>query len=157
MDQVSENAVKKKQRSLLSRIVNVVVVWCIIGVLVAIAAIPLVTQFSRRSRHSVAAWDAKTAVTQAIVYANDYGVYPTSIKVLRVTGYANIFDEDPWGNEWVISPLLTQGRTPREGDNIYVFSRGPEGTGVYPETFTGETGEDGSVGYSSVDGLWMER
>ncbi len=109
----------------------------------------------RRARYSRAAGDAKTAVTQAIVYAKDHGVYPTSIKVLREgeVVYCACRDKDPWGNDYVLSPVLTEGRAPKEGDNVYVYSRGAEGTGVYPDS---EEGGDGSVGYSSVDGSWEE-
>ncbi len=92
------------------------------------------------------------------MYAKDKGVYPTSITVLREEGYWNRQDrdpdKDPWGNNYVLSPVLTRGGIPREGDNVYVFSTGPKGTGVYPEPFTSDTGEDGSIGYSSVDGRW---
>ncbi|MEE9138200.1 MAG: hypothetical protein V3V07_06605 [candidate division NC10 bacterium] len=116
--------------------------------------IPNLQTASRRSRRSIAASDAKIAVTEAIVYASDNGVYPTSIKVLREGEivYCPCPDKDPWGNDYVLPPVLTEGRTPREGDNVYVYSRGPKGTGVYPQPFTHDTGEDGSVGYSSVDG-----
>lgn len=107
-----------------------------------------------RSRYSSAASDAKTAVVQATVYANDKGVYPTGMKVLRESGYANVPDKDPWGNDWVLSPVLTQGSKPREGDEVYVYSKGPKGTGTYPTPFTSDTGRDGSVGYSSVYGSW---
>jgi hypothetical protein len=41
---------------------------------------------SPRAKYSGAASDAKTALTQAIVYANDKGVYPTSRMVLRNGG-----------------------------------------------------------------------
>ena len=68
------------------------------------------------------------------------------------TKYYNIPDKDPWGNDYVLAPVLTEGRTPTEGDNVYVYSRGPKGTGVYPQPFTHNTGEDGPIGYSSVDG-----
>ena len=100
------------------------------------------------------AGDTKDAVTQAMVYASDHGVYPTSITVLREgeIKYTVIPDKDPWGNDYVLAPVLTEGRTPTEGDNIYVYSKGPKGTGVYPRPFTSETGEDGAIGYSSVDG-----
>ncbi len=108
------------------------------------------------------AGETKTAVTQAMVYAGDYGVYPTSIKVLREgeIRYCACPDKDPWGNDYVLSPLLTQGRTPREGDDVHVYSRGPKGTGVYPSPFTSDTGPDGAIGYSSADGTfgpWKER
>jgi type II secretory pathway pseudopilin PulG len=118
--------------------------------------IPNLQTASRRSRRSIAASDAKTAVTQAIVYASDNGVYPTSIKVLREGEivYCACPYTDRWGNDYVLSPVLTQGSEPKEGDNVYVYSRGPEGTGVYPRPFTSDTGPDGSVGYSSVHGRW---
>ncbi len=118
--------------------------------------IPNLQHASRRSRHSRAANDAKTAAIQTIVYASDNGVYPTSIKVMREGEivYCACPYKDPWGNDWVLSPVLTEGRTPREGDNVYVFSRGPKGTGEYPRPFTSDTGPDGSVGYSSVHGRW---
>jgi len=103
-----------------------------------------------------AAGDTMIAVTQAIKYAQDKGVYPTSINALREGEivYCACRDKDPWGNDYVLSPLLTEGRTPKEGDNVYVYSRGPIGKGVYPQPFTSDTGEDGSIGYSSVDGCF---
>ncbi len=117
---------------------------------------PNVTESARRARYMWVAGDANSAVTQAIKYAQDKGVYPTSLRVLREEGYGNIRDEDPWGYDWVLSPLLTEGRTPKEGDDVYVYSRGPKGTGVYPKPFTTEIGEGASTGYSSVDGYWSE-
>ena len=118
--------------------------------------IPNFLTANRRSRRSIAASDAKTAVNRAIVYASDNGVYPTSIKVLREGEivYCACPYTDRWGNDYVLSPVLTQGSEPKEGDNVYVFSRGPKGTGVYPRPFTSDTGPDGSVGYSSVHGRW---
>ncbi len=89
-----------------------------------------------------------------MVYASDHGVYPTSITVLREgeIKYTVIPDKDPWGNDYVLAPVLTEGTTPTEGDNVYVYSRGSKGTGVYPQPFAHNTGEDGAIGYSSVDG-----
>jgi len=124
----------------------------IVTVIVCVIAIPNLV--ARRAPYSRGARETMRAATQAMVYAKEKGVYPTSIAVLREEGYANISDKDPWGNEWVLSPVLTRGNEPKEGDNVYVFSRGPKGTGVYPEPFTSDTGEDGSIGYSSVDGRW---
>ena len=98
--------------------------------------------------------DTKTAVTQAIVYANDKHVYPTSLKVLRDAGYANVPDIDHWGNPYVLAPVLTSGAKPRDGDDVYIYSKGPKGTGTYPRPFTLNTREDGSVGYSSLYGPW---
>ncbi len=128
----------------------------IVTVIICVIAIPNLLTSGRRSRSGSAASDAKTAVTQAIVYASDNGVYPTSIKVLREGEivYCACPYTDRWGNDYVLSPVLTQGSEPKEGDNVYVFSRGPKGTGVYPRPFTSDTGPDGSVGYSSVHGRW---
>lgn len=96
----------------------------------------------------------KTAVTQAIVYANDKNVYPTGLKVLRDSGYANVPDTDPWNSPYVLAPVLTSGAKPRDGDDVYIYSKGPKGTGTYRRPFTLNTGEDGSVGYSSLYGPW---
>ena len=96
--------------------------------------------------------DAKTAVTQALVYAQDKGLYPTSLKVLRDQGYANVADTDPWHNGYVLSPMLSRGTTPRKGDDVYVYSKGEKGMGKYPQPFTSKTGKGGAVGYSSIYG-----
>ena len=134
----------------ISRTLTVIV---IMGVLASIA-IPNLMMSARWARDSRIAGDTERAVTQAVVYAKDKGMYPTSLKVLREAGYAKVPDKDPWGNDYVLSPVLTRGGIPREGDNVYVFSTGPEDTGVYPEPFTHDTGENESIGYSSVHGSW---
>jgi len=99
--------------------------------------------------------DAKTAVTQSIVYANDHNAYPTSMKVLRDAGYANIADTDPWGREWVLAPVLTQGGAPKAGDDVYVYSKGPCGTGTYVPGGSWDTGKCGAVVYSSIYGSFQ--
>ena len=135
--------------------------WLSVLVGVGLALICVLAAFTIANIRQVARVNAASsvmdhtwlAVTKSIEYAQDKGVYPTSLKMLREEGYMGAFpDKDIWGNEWVLSPVLTEGRTPRKGDNVYVYSRGPKGTGVYPQPFTHDTGEDGSVGYSSVDG-----
>jgi hypothetical protein len=108
-----------------------------------------------RSMPARAATDAKTAVTQAIVYAGDKGVYPRSIRELCDAGYANIPDKDPWRNDWVFSPVLSQGRKPMAGDHVYVFSKGSRGIGRFPKPFTSDPGEGGAIGYSSIYGSWQ--
>ncbi len=135
------------------RVFGTLIVIAIMGVLAAIA-LPNLLMAQRRARDDHIAGDTKHAVTQAIVYAKDKGVYPTSITVLGEEGYTALSDKDLYGNEWVLSPVLTRGGIPREGDNVYVFSTGQEGTGVYPEPFTHDTGENESIGYSSVHGSW---
>jgi hypothetical protein len=116
--------------------------------------VPNILSAGRKSRASRAASDTKTAVTQAIVYWNDKGVYPTSLKVLRESGYLNLPDNDPWGTPYVLSPLLRQGSTPKESDDIYIYSKGKLGIGRYPRPLTETTGEGGSIGYSSLYGAW---
>jgi len=106
-----------------------------------------------------AASDAKTAVTQGIVYANDHEAYPRSMRVLRDAGYANIRDADPWGNSWVFAPVLAEGRKPQKGDDVYVYNKGPCGTGTYQPSGwrknsegRTDTGKCGAIGYSSLYG-----
>jgi hypothetical protein len=110
-----------------------------------------------KAKYSRAASDTKTAVTQAIVYAKDKGVYPRSLRVLRESGYANTLEDDPWGNAYVLSSVLTRGGKPQHDDDVYVYSKGPKGSGAYLSPFTPDTGSDGSVGYSSRHGSWTGR
>lgn len=117
---------------------------------------------SDKFRYSRAARDTKAAVSWAIGYSNDKGVYPKSLQVLREAGYGNFQDKDPWGNDYVLSPVLVGGRRPQAGDEVYVYSRGPKGTGTYstpssPDAFISDTGENGSVGYSTVYGSWTGK
>lgn len=131
-----------------------VVITLVLLVGVAVGLVGENLQSQLRYGYSRAAGDTKTAVTQAIVYAKDKGVYPTSIKVLREAGYANISDKDPWGNDWVLSPVLTQGGKAKADDDVYVYSKGPKGTGTYPRPFTNLASARGSIGYSSIYGAW---
>jgi hypothetical protein len=109
-------------------------------------------------RYRSASGLTKTAVVQAIAYANDKGVYPTRLRVLRDAGYASVLDIDSWGNPWVLSPVLIQGAKPKPDDHVWICSRGKKDTGLCgwsplegppPQT------EDGSVGYSTIYGLWQ--
>ncbi len=134
-------------------LIELLIVVAIIGILAAIAIPNLVTA-QRKSKYSRAAADVKTAATQAIVYGNDKNAYPTTIRVMRDGGYANVGDTDPWTNSYLLSAALTGGLTPGQTDDVYVYSKGASTTGVYPEPFTSTTGDGGSVGYSSVYGSW---
>ena len=58
--------------------IELLIVVVIIGLLAAIA-IPNLLNAHRKARYSRVAADAKTATTQAIVYGNDKGKYPTSL------------------------------------------------------------------------------
>lgn len=76
-------------------LVALLVVIVVVGLLATIA-IPNLISVHRKARYSRAASDSKTLVTQAILYENDKNAYPTSVAVLRGTGYANMADVDPW-------------------------------------------------------------
>lgn len=134
-------------------LVELLVVIVIIGLLASIA-IPNLISAHRKARYSRAASDSKTLVTQAILYGNDIGVYPTSVAVMRTSGYVNMADVDPWNLPWRLSPALLSGAPARQTDDVYMYSRGARAAGVYPEPFTPFTGENGSVGFSSVYGSW---
>jgi len=136
--------------------VELLFVVAIVLVLVA-TAIPGLMGAQRRSRYAKAATDTKTAVTQAAVYGSDRGAYPTILGALRVGGYANVSDFDPWSNAYQLSPPMTAGQQPGIADDLYVYSKGPGVTGTYPVPYTADTGQSGSVGYSSVYGAWTGR
>jgi type II secretory pathway pseudopilin PulG len=134
-------------------LVELLVVIVIIALLASIA-IPNVLGAHRKARYSRAASDSKTLVTQAILYGNDQGAYPTSVAVMRNGGYTNISDVDPWSAPWQLSPVLLSGAPSRQLDDVYVYSKGARASGVYPVPFVPSTGDGGSVGYSSVYGSW---
>jgi prepilin-type N-terminal cleavage/methylation domain-containing protein len=134
-------------------LIELLIVVTIIALLSAIA-IPNLLSAQRKTRYSRAASDAKTATTQAVVYAIDRNVYPTTIAAIREATLTNLSDTDPWGTAYVLSPTLTAGMTPGYSDDVYIFSKGPYGNGVFPTPFIPNTGAGGSVGYSSVYGSW---
>jgi general secretion pathway protein G len=134
-------------------LVELLVVVGIIGLLATIA-IPNLISAHRKARYARAASDSKTLVTQAILYGNDKGVYPTSVAVMRTAGYANMADVDPWNLAWELSPALISGAPAQQTADVYVYSRGARASGVYPVPFMPVTGEDGSVGFSSIYGAW---
>ncbi|HWT77198.1 MAG TPA: hypothetical protein VN648_00115 [Candidatus Methylomirabilis sp.] len=123
--------------------------------LMVMIALPYLKMAPRRPPVARAASEVKTAVTQAIVYAKDKGTYPTNLKALRENGYANVADNDPWGKPYILSPVLQQGAVPRVGDDVYVYSKGPQGMGTYPRPFTPESAKGGSIGFSSLYGSWQ--
>jgi prepilin-type N-terminal cleavage/methylation domain-containing protein len=132
-------------------LIELLAVVFIVGMLTAIA-IPNLLSAQRRSRYTKAAADTKTAVTQAMVYGMEKNAYPTSLQALRDAGLASIPSNDPWGIPFQLAPDLLAGNRP--GGEAYVYSKGPYGTGAYPNPFTSNTGAGGSVGYSSVYGSW---
>jgi prepilin-type N-terminal cleavage/methylation domain-containing protein len=134
-------------------LIELLVVVAILGILAAIA-VPNFMSAHRKSRYARAAADAKTGTTQAIVYGNDRGNYPTSLSLLRNLGYTSIGDIDPWNIPYELSPTMKAGVATGQADDVYVYGKGASAAGVYPVPFTNNTGEGGSVGYSSVYGCW---
>ena len=135
-------------------LIELLIVVAIIGILASIA-IPNLLESQRRSRYSRAASDTKTAMSQAIIYAGDKGVYPPSLDALRFAGYAAVGKTDPWSEDYVLSPLFNGTSVPAISDDIYIFSKGASKAGTYPVPFVASTGMGESVGYSSVYGSWI--
>lgn len=134
-------------------LVELLIVVVIIGLLASIA-VPNLLSAHRKVRYSRAASDSKLLVTQAILYGNDHGAYPTSVALLRNGAYTNIADLDPWSSPWQLSPALLSGAPSRQLDDVYVYSKGARANGIYPVPFVADSGAGGSVGYSSVYGSW---
>lgn len=133
-------------------LIEILIAVAIIGILAAIA-VPNMYNSQRRSRYSRAATDAKTAVTQALAYATDKGVYPASLEVLRISGYASVPDADPWGHAFVLALPLSGAARPTASDDIYVYSKGAATSGAYTPGVVA-TGAGGAVGYSSIYGAF---
>jgi len=93
--------------------------------------------------YSRAASDTKTAMSQAIIYAGDKGVYPPSLDALQAAGYATVGKTDPWSEDYVLSPLLNGASVPAISDELYIFSKGASKAGTYPVPFVSNTGIGG--------------
>lgn len=139
-------------------LIELLIVVAIIGILAAIA-IPNLINSQRRARYSRAAADTKTAVTQAIVYQNDKLVYPGTVSQLRISGYANVTNVDPWNIAYVVSTLFADTSPPlTAGTEVHVCSEGAIGAAADCDTadLAGVPASvpDGGVGYSATYGGW---
>jgi prepilin-type N-terminal cleavage/methylation domain-containing protein len=144
-------------------LIELLIVVAIIGILAAIA-IPNLLSARRRANYSRSASDTKTAVTQAIVYQNDYARYPGTLSTLRSAGYANVQDNDPWSAAYTVSDLFADTAIPPATavTQVHVCSKGANAASV-SDAFcaagdlgaTPAAGVNGSVGYSATYGSWM--
>ncbi len=140
---------RRKGFTLIELLIGVAIVG-----LLAMIAIPNVMKANRKARYGRAAADSKTATTSAVTYVLDRNMYPTSLAVLRANAYGSIGDIDPWKSPYELAPILLGGGPALSGQDIYVFSKGASGAGVYPSPFVAYSGPGGSVGYSSIYGAW---
>ncbi len=141
-------------------LIELLIVVAILGILAAIAIANLLNA-RQRSNYSRAASDTKTAVTQAIVYQNDYMVFPGTLSNLRTSAYANVPDKDPWATDYVVSNLFGDTTLPlNAGTEVHVCSKGPTKAAVDCDTadLAGAPPSGtlaGGVGYSAIYGSWQ--
>ncbi len=140
-------------------LIELLIALAVIAILAAIA-IPNLILAQRRAKYSRAASDTKTAVSQAIIYQNDRGVYPGNLATLRDSSYANVQGDDPWKHPYVVSNLFADtSPAPSAGTEIHVCSRGA--TGAAADCTPADLGAqppsipDGGVGYSATYGAWV--
>jgi len=143
-------------------LIELLIAVAIIGILAAIA-VPNLLSARGRANYSRAASDTKTAVTQAVVYQNDFSVFPGTIADLRTTGYANVADLDPWGTPWVTTALFQDNTIPaNDSIEVHVCSEGPTRAALDCDsadltTILPSGTLAGGVGYSATYGAWMGR
>ena len=140
-------------------LIELLIAVAIIGILAAIA-IPNLMSARRRANYSRAASDTRTAVTQAMVYANDQNSYPgpTFLQALRDNGYASIPDKDPWGTLYQAPAPINTNNPPGLEDDAVVFSKGPGGGGTYNPPYTGvPLAVSAEVGFSTVYGSFSGK
>jgi len=143
-------------------LIELLIVVGIIGILAAIA-IPMLQDAIRRSRYARAASDTKTALTQAVIFANDQNHYPLNLDVLRNSGYTNVKVRDPWNRLYTLSTVFATQAVPSAGQEAWVCSHGPffgggcPGAGALASSIAGfpNTGINGAVGYSAIYGSFI--
>ena len=140
-------------------LIELLIVVAILGILAAIA-LPNLQGARRKAQYSRAASDTKTAVTQAIVYQNDYSVFPGTIANLRATGYTNVMEKDPWGIDWVTTTLFNTNTLPLPAGEVHICSKGTAKTAPDCDSaaLTGMPTSgtlDGGIGYSALYGSWQ--
>ena len=134
-------------------LIELLIVVAIIGILAAIA-IPNLLSAQRKAKISKALADAKTLVTQANLYNNDYNAYPTLVNLYTPTAPAQPYLThvyDPFG----ASPASQEYgfSTPNLTGDTWALSVGPPGGGATPPSanITSATCS-GTVGWSMTYG-----
>lgn len=136
----------------------------IIAILAAIA-FGMYQDAQRKANYARAVVDTKTALEAAIRYGSDFNAYPRTLAVLRNTGYMNVQNRDPWGNNYRLSSNISGQAVPDPKVDAWICSQGPKGGGKCPSSGAAanslkgfpQTGISGSVGHSSLYGGWTGR
>ncbi|HTU01420.1 MAG TPA: prepilin-type N-terminal cleavage/methylation domain-containing protein [Candidatus Sulfotelmatobacter sp.] len=139
-------------------LIEVLIVVALLGVVTAIA-IPNLLSAQLKAKYGRAAAETKTAVTQAILYQNDTARYPGDLVTLRMSGYANVSDKDPWKALYVVSDLFADTATPASTAHAELHVCSTAGAPVSDCTAADLASlppsvVNGSVGYSATYGAW---